>query len=108
MPSLRQVGTPSSVTCPEDGARKPAIIAIRVDLPAPFGPSRPVTPGRIVMVTSLTATTLPNHRETPATSRRLIRGPRGIASEASDFVGWSSCCGQAAVAGEQDDERADN
>ena len=37
---------------------------IRVDLPAPLGPSRPVTPGPIVIVTSLTATTLPNQRDT--------------------------------------------
>ena len=35
-----------------------------VDLPAPFGPSRPVTPGRASNVTSLTATTLPYQRDT--------------------------------------------
>ena len=49
---------------PVEGARKPPIMWIRVDLPAPLGPSRPVTPGPIVIVTSLTATTLPNQRET--------------------------------------------
>ena len=37
---------------------------ISVDLPAPFGPSSPVMPGPITIVTSLTATTLPNQRET--------------------------------------------
>ena len=42
----------------------PAIMCIMVDFPAPFGPSRPVTPGPIVIVMSLTATTLPYHRET--------------------------------------------
>ncbi len=35
-----------------------------VDLPAPFGPSSPVTPGPIVIVMSLTATTLPYQRDT--------------------------------------------
>ena len=49
---------------PVEGARNPDISAISVDLPAPFGPSRPVTPGPIVIVTSLTATTLRYHRET--------------------------------------------
>ena len=47
---------------PADGDRKPAISAIRVVLPAPLGPSRPVTPGPTVMVMPLTATTLPYHR----------------------------------------------
>ena len=49
---------------PVDGARKPDISAISVDLPAPFGPSSPVTPGPMVIETSLTATTLRYHRET--------------------------------------------
>ena len=40
-------------------------------LPAPLGPSRPVTPGPIVIVTSLTATTLPYHREACSTCTRL-------------------------------------
>ncbi len=53
---------------PADGARKPAIMLISVDLPAPFGPSRPVTPASRRMVTSLTATTLPYQRETCASS----------------------------------------
>ncbi len=62
-----QTGSPSSVTVPADGARNPAIMWISVDLPAPLGPSRPVMPGPIVMVTSLTATTLPYQRETVST-----------------------------------------
>src|SRR5260370_20166527 len=49
---------------PRDGGRKPAIRCSRVDLPAPFGPSRPVTPGPMVIVMSLTATTLPYQRDT--------------------------------------------
>ena len=58
---------------PVDGARKPDIIAIRVDLPAPLGPSRPVTPGPMVIVTSLTATTLRYHRETWSSWSVLMR-----------------------------------
>ena len=49
---------------PFDGARKPAIMCKMVDLPAPFGPSRPVTPGPMSIVMSLTATTLPYQRLT--------------------------------------------
>ena len=48
---------------PADGARKPDIRAMRVVLPAPLGPSRPVTPGRTVIEMPLTATTLPYQRE---------------------------------------------
>src|SRR5688572_2982411 len=83
---------------------------ISVDLPAPLGPSRPVTPGPRCMVTSLTATTLPYQRETCSSSSVLMRGPRGIvgwrseAGEARDSVG---CSRQGLpVAGQQDDVRA--
>ena len=38
-----------------------------VVLPAPLGPSRPVMPGVTSKLTSLTATTLPNQRDTPST-----------------------------------------
>jgi hypothetical protein len=65
---LRQAGVPPTVSVPRDGARNPAIMCSRVVLPAPFGPSRPVTPGPSVMLTSLTATTLPYQRETFTTS----------------------------------------
>ena len=58
---------------PADGARKPDISAISVDLPAPLGPSRPVTPGPMVIETSLTATTLRYHRETWSSSRVLMQ-----------------------------------
>src|SRR6516164_8950556 len=55
---------PPIVSSPRDGGRKPAIMCMIVDFPAPFGPSSPVTPGPIDIVTSLTATTLPYQRET--------------------------------------------
>src|SRR5665647_325749 len=73
MPGWRHTGVPSRVTVPADGARNPPIIAIRVDFPAPFGPSSPVTPGPIVIVTSLAATTLPYQRETWSKARVLTR-----------------------------------
>ena len=47
-------------TMPEVGASRPRIIRIVVDLPAPFGPRKPVTcPGRTVKEMSSTATTSP-------------------------------------------------
>src|SRR5690606_25717941 len=70
---------PSRVTVPLEGARNPAIRWRSVDLPAPLGPSRPVTPGPIVMVTSLTATTLPYQRETWESSILTARPPSGSA-----------------------------
>src|SRR5689334_3699110 len=60
------------VTLPCDGGRKPATMCSTVVLPAPLGPSRPVTPGASVMVTPLTATTLPYQRETAVRSTVLI------------------------------------
>ena len=59
----------------DEGRRKPDIIAISVVSPAPFGPSRPVTPGPTVMLTSLTATTLPNQRDTLSRTSVLIGHP---------------------------------
>src|SRR6476660_3233746 len=66
---------PSMPTWPFEGARKPPIMWMSVDLPAPLGPSRPVTPGPTVIVTPLTATTLPYHRETSRSSRTLTVTP---------------------------------
>ena len=63
-----RVGLPPTITLPEEGARKPAIMCRMVDLPAPLGPSRPVMPPSSPKVTSLTATTLPYQREALATS----------------------------------------
>ncbi len=62
--SLRHSGSPSSVTVPVEGRGSPTSSRSAWILPAPFGPSRPVTPGPIVIDTSLTATTLRYHRET--------------------------------------------
>src|SRR5579864_1813302 len=70
MPGSRQVGLSLglldvvTVSSPRDGGRKPEIMCMMVDLPAPFGPRRPVTPGPMDIVTSLTATTLPYQRDT--------------------------------------------
>src|SRR3954453_2592066 len=56
-------------TRPDDGRRSPASMWRSVDLPAPLGPRRPVIPAAIPKLMSLTATTLPYHRETR--SRRI-------------------------------------
>ena len=89
MPGLCQAVCPATVTVPREGDRKPEIRCSSVDLPAPFGPSRPVTPGPMVIVMSLTATTLPYQWVTlsstisagpPARAgRRHGRGPGGLA-----------------------------
>src|SRR5690606_8152899 len=59
----------------------------RVLLPAPLGPSSPVTPGPRVMLTLLTATTLPYQRDTPDSSTTLaaplIAAPSGTSPAAA-------------------------
>src|SRR5262245_2423127 len=92
MSGWRHVGSPSSVTVPRDGGRKPAIMCSTVVLPAPFGPSRPVIPGPSDIVTSLTATTLPSHRDAAARSmdlmlRLLVHPPRGSPAHSSRSYG---------------------
>jgi len=55
------------VTVPLEVPARPVIIRSRVVLPAPLGPSSPVMPGATSKLISLTATTLPNQRDTPST-----------------------------------------
>ena len=74
MSGFSQLGFPATVSVPLDGARKPEIMCRIVDLPAPFGPSRPVTPGPTDIVMSLTATTLPYQRLTLDRSMTLMTG----------------------------------
>jgi len=51
---------PQTVTCPADGAMKPAIMRMVVDFPAPFAPKNPSTsPGATVNVKSSTASLPP-------------------------------------------------
>ena len=65
---LERGSLPSSRTVPFDGLASPQSIRSIVDLPAPFGPSSAVIPGPMSKLTSETATTFPNHFETPRTS----------------------------------------
>src|SRR4026208_1616607 len=63
-----------------------------VDLPAPFGPSSPVTPPSSLKLMSLTATTLPYQRETLGTpTGPLARAPdvraRAVTGCAADPLG---------------------
>src|SRR6266540_853605 len=49
-----------TVALPDEGGVRPTMIRIVVDLPAPFGPRKPVTrPDRAVKVTSSTAVNAP-------------------------------------------------
>ena len=50
---LPQIGSPSTRIAPLLGLSCPVISFMNVDLPAPFGPSRPVMPGGTMTVTSL-------------------------------------------------------
>ncbi len=62
---MSRTGSPKTVTVPVEVAARPVIIRSSVVFPAPFGPRSPVMPGITSKVISLTATTLPNQRETP-------------------------------------------
>src|SRR5690348_7538565 len=60
-------GSPRSSTRPSSGASEPAAIAISVDLPAPFSPSRAwISPARASNVTPLRASTPSKLFRTPA------------------------------------------
>ncbi len=57
---ISRYAMPSTVARPADGSASPQIIRNVVDLPAPLGPTKPVTvPGAQRNETSLTATTAP-------------------------------------------------
>ena len=75
----------STRTVPFDGLASPQSMRNIVDFPAPFGPSRAVTPGPTSKLTSETATSAPNHLETfSATTRGSVIGiPRDGDSGAS-------------------------
>jgi hypothetical protein len=64
IPGLPHTGSPRIFIVPLLGLSCPVISLRSVDLPAPFGPSRPVTPAPMVMVTSLIPITWPYHFDT--------------------------------------------
>ena len=68
-----QAGRPRRRTSPWLGRSCPAASFRNVDLPAPFGPRRPTTPGGIETVTSLRAMTGPYQREAPDERERRRR-----------------------------------
>ncbi len=55
-------------TAPSLGRSSPHIARMSVVFPAPFGPSRPVTPGPNEHETSVRATLCPNHIDARSTS----------------------------------------
>src|SRR5215212_3823192 len=57
------IGRPNSSTSPWEGCSSPQMALRVVLLPAPLGPSSPVTPGRSSNDRSATATTSPYHLE---------------------------------------------
>ena len=84
------------VALPEVGEVRPTIIRIEVDLPAPFGPRKPVTrPARATKVTSSTAVLLPYF---------LVR--LSIEIMASSFGGGGLGSAENQGEGERDDDEA--
>src|SRR5215208_6455945 len=69
----------STWTVPLEGRMRPATRLRIVDLPAPFGPSRAVTPVPIPRVRSETATTSPYHLATPRRATTARRETRQLA-----------------------------
>ena len=65
-------------TVPVFGPSSPVIARMSVVLPAPFGPSRPVTPGPNEQLSSDSATFGPNHTETSSTSTVGVGDEGGI------------------------------
>ena len=61
---LPHIGAPSTRTAPLLGRSWPVTSLRNVDLPAPFGPSRPLMPGGSETVTSLRPMTWPYHFDT--------------------------------------------
>ncbi len=61
----------------------PVIARISVVLPAPLGPSRPVTPGPNEQLSSDSATFGPNHTDTSTTSTGRVGDERRVTTDAS-------------------------
>src|SRR5215813_6940055 len=70
--------TPSKLTVPEVGLVSPARQLKKVDLPAPFGPIKPmISPSATVRSAWRTAKKLPNALDTPLASSSMARSPAG-------------------------------
>src|SRR5665811_838062 len=78
--------TPRRRTNPSEGRTRPVSMRSNVVLPAPFGPSRPVTPGPKPQLTSETATFCPNHLERLLASTVRSDGENTSLTTASDNV----------------------
>src|SRR5690606_19669206 len=67
--SRLRYGLPPTSASPSSGISRPRMTRIVVDLPAPFGPTKPVTrPGRTANVIPSSATFRPNRLRSPVTS----------------------------------------
>ena len=86
--SLIGVVSPLTLTVPESGVKRPKIWLTRVDLPAPFSPSRAtISPRRTLRLMSRFARTVPKLLESPRMSRST--SPT-LPSPKPDFSGGSS------------------
>src|SRR5215470_4350242 len=83
--AAKAIGSPSSSIRPSSGGMTPAMILIRVDLPAPFSPSTAwIRPARTVRSAPAKACTPPYRFETPRASNSgpLVRGRRAASAAA--------------------------
>ncbi len=78
---------PRMRTVPWDGRASPQSMRSMVDLPAPFGPSSAVTPAPTSKLTSDTATSAPNHFDTPSATTRGSIGTAVTLSERPPAAG---------------------
>jgi hypothetical protein len=65
---------PSTSARPSVGRSSPSRILIRVDLPAPFAPTSPVTPGPAVTVSRSRAVTRGKRIVSPSVARIVMSG----------------------------------
>src|SRR5689334_16753781 len=105
MAGLPRTACPRMRTVPFDGAMSPEMRFSMVDLPAPFGPSSPVTPGPMPHVMSETATMSPYHLATPR--RTMIASSPG-ASPGSSGAAMAGASVTALVPGKHDETAKDD
>src|SRR5579864_4563832 len=83
---------PSTLACPLVGGMRPSRILIRVDLPAPLAPTRPVTPGATVTVSPSSAVMFPGYTLVSIfvsmTALAWTAGPGGPGACPEDSGAW--------------------
>src|SRR5271170_2242227 len=71
-----RMSVPKTYAEPADGGQNPRSVLIKVDLPAPFGPSKPMVRPVKEQVKSRSTSRFPSRTERPRNS--MIGGPPGL------------------------------